>query len=395
MEEPQSEKNSITRREFLKKTGLLAGAGLIGPALSGVFSSVIPFAPPPDTLKDLASRANPALREALHWKSACAGVQCTLCPFNCFLPEGIRGLCNVRINTGGRLMTLVYGQPVAVHVDPIEKKPVFHLYPGSRSFSISTVGCNLKCAFCQNWEISQTVPERAAGKMFSAADLVRAAQMSGSRSIAYTYGEPTVFFEYMLDTARLAKQNGIRNVVISAGYINEAPLKELAPYIDVMKVDLKGFNESFYRRVVKGELRFVLDTLVRLSKLGIFSEVVNLVVPTLNDRLDEIRKMCRWVRSELGSDTPLFFSRFHPQFKLENLPPTSAETLHRAREIGLEEGLHYVYTGNFPGDEGENTYCPTCKRPLIERYGYAVTAYRLTPGGFCPYDGTKIPGIWD
>jgi pyruvate formate lyase activating enzyme len=293
------------------------------------------------------------------------------------------------------LVTLVYGQPVAVHVDPIEKKPVFHLYPGSRSFSVATVGCNLRCTFCQNWEISQTLPEQAKGKPMPPAEVVEAALLTGSRSIAYTYSEPTVFYEYMLDTARLAKQKGIRNVVVSAGYINEAPLKELAPFIDVMKIDLKGFNENFYRRIVKGELKFVLETLVRLNKFGISSEVVNLIVPGLNDNMVEIRNMCRWIRRELGPDVPVFFSRFTPQFKLENLPPTSAETIYRAREIGLEEGLHYVYSGNLSGGEGENTYCPTCKKPLIERYGYAVTANRLMPGGYCPYDNTKIPGIWD
>lgn len=385
---------TITRQEFLKKAAVVTGAVVAGPALSGTLSSLISLFPPPGTLKELPGLTNPLVREALWWKSACAGVQCTLCPFQCFLPEGMRGLCNVRGNYSGRLMTLVYAQPVAVHVDPIEKKPVYHLYPGSRSFSISTVGCNLKCAFCQNWEISQSLPEQAEGKPMSPEEVVRAALLTQSASIAYTYGEPTVFYEYMFDTMKLAKEKGIRNVVISAGYINEEPLRKIAPLIDVMKVDLKGFSEKFYRRVVKGELRFVLNTLVLLAKLGIFAEVVNLVVPTMNDHFDEIRKMCRWIRRELGPDIPVFFSRFTPQYQLSNLPPTPLETLRHAREIGMEEGLHYVYSGNNPGNPGENTYCPTCKNPLIERYGYAVIANRLKPGGFCPYDNTKIPGIW-
>ncbi|HNV85785.1 MAG TPA: AmmeMemoRadiSam system radical SAM enzyme [Candidatus Omnitrophota bacterium] len=385
---------SITRLEFLKKAAAITGAVIAGPALSGTVSSLISLYPPPKTLSRLPGETNPLLREALWWESACAGVQCTLCPFRCFLPEGMRGLCNVRVNNSGRLMTLVYAQPVAVHVDPIEKKPVYHLYPGSRAFSISTVGCNLRCAFCQNWEISQSLPEQAEGKPMSPEEVVRGAVLTRSASIAYTYGEPTVFYEYMLDTMKLAKRQNIRNVVISAGYINEKPLRGLAPFIDVMKVDLKGFNEKFYRRVVKGELRFVLNTLVLLAKLGILTEVVNLVVPTLNDHPDEIRKMCQWIRRELGPDTPVFFSRFTPQYQLSNLPPTLPETLRRAREIGMEEGLHYVYSGNNPGDPGENTYCPTCHKPLIERYGYAVIANRLKPGGYCPYDNTKIPGIW-
>ncbi len=384
----------LTRREFMKKAGLVAGAAVTGSVLASVFSSINSFFPAPKTLKNLAPSTNPLLREALYWKTACNGVQCTLCPFRCFLPEGARGICNVRMNNAGRLVTLVYGQPVAVHVDPIEKKPVFHLYPGSRSFSISTVGCNLRCAFCQNWEISQAFPEQASGKPMSPKEIVDAAILTGSESVAYTYAEPTVFYEYVLDTAKLAKERGLKNVMISAGYINADPLRELAPYLDVMKVDLKGFNESFYRRVVKGELRFVLETLKRLVKLGVFTEVVNLIVPTLNDNMNEIRKMCRWVKAELGADVPVFFSRFTPQYRLENLPPTPIETLRRAREIGLEEGLHYVYTGNVPGDEGENTYCPTCKKLLIRRYGYAVLENVLKSGGFCPYDGTKIPGIW-
>lgn len=383
------------RRTFLKKLAVILGGLTAGPGFSSFFSSLISFSPPPSTFRKLAPLSNPALKEAFWWKSACAGVQCMLCPFRCFLPEGVRGVCNVRINNGGRLLTMVYAQPVAIHVDPIEKKPVFHLYPGSKSFSVSTVGCNLKCAFCQNWEISQSFPEQGKGEPTSPSDIIRGALATGSRSIAYTYGEPTVFYEYMIETARLAKTAGIRNVVISAGYINKEPLRELAPFVDVMKIDLKGFNEDFYRRVVGGELRFVLETLRQLRKLGVFSEVVNLIVPTLNDNLDEIRRMCRWIKQELGADTPLFFARFMPQYKLENLPPTPVETIRRAREIGLEEGLHYVYTGNFPGDEGENTFCPTCKRPLIKRYGYAVLANKLSPGGFCPYDGTKIPGIWD
>ncbi len=367
---------------------------MAGPLVSGLFSSAVSFFPPPKTFKD-SPNANPGVREAKWWKSACAGVQCTLCPFDCFLPEGARGRCNVRMNQAGRLVTLVYGQPLAVHVDPIEKKPVFHLYPGSRSFSLATAGCNLRCSFCQNWEISQVRPEQAKGQTMMPEQVVENALLTDSRSIAYTYSEPAVFYEYVYDTARLAKERGLKNVMVSAGYIHEAPLKELSPFIDVMKVDLKGFNEDFYRKTVGGKLKYVLNTIVNVAKFGIFGEIVNLVIPTLNDSPGEIRQLCRWVRREVGPDFPVFFSRFTPQYQLKNLPPTPVETIQRAREIGLEEGLHYVYTGNTPGDAGENTYCPTCHRALIERYGYAVIAYRLKSGGFCPYDGTKIPGVWD
>jgi pyruvate formate lyase activating enzyme len=380
----------ITRRELLLQSLRLAGLMAVPGAAAWLMSRV----PPPSTFRRLATEASPRLREARWWKTACAGVQCTLCPFQCFLPEGNRGICNVRQNVGGKLYTLVYAQPVAVHIDPIEKKPVYHLYPGSRSYSLSTVGCNLRCAFCQNWEISQAQPEHARGEPLSPEEIVHNAMSTGCRSIAYTYAEPTVFYEYVYDTAVLAKRAGLRNVLVSAGYINPEPLAELAPLFDIVKIDLKGFNESFYRRVVKGELRFVLRTLTELKRHGVLTEVVNLVVPTLNDDPHEIAQMCRWVVRELGADTPVFFSRFTPQYRLQNLPPTPVETLERAHTIAREAGLRYVYLGNVHGHPAEHTYCPTCGRALIKRHGYVVLEYDLSPGGSCPYDGTRIPGIW-
>lgn len=380
----------LTRRAFLGQA--LRAAGLL--TVPGMVSWLITKYPPPTTFSQTLTKISPRLHPARWWKTACAGVQCTLCPFQCFLPEGQRGICRVRQNVGSRLYTLVYAQPVAVHIDPIEKKPVYHLYPGSRSFSLATVGCNLRCAFCQNWEISQAEPEQARGELLQPGDIVRQALATGCRSVAYTYAEPIVFYEYVHDTAVLAKQAGLRNVLISGGYINPEPLAELAPLFDVIKIDLKGFNERFYRRVVKGELKFVLRTLTELKRYPVLVEVVNLMVPTLNDDPDEIRRMCRWIRQELGADTPLFFSRFMPQYQLQNLPPTPVETLERARAIALEEGLHYVYLGNVPGHPAENTYCPVCGRALIRRHGYAVEGYDLAPGGVCPYDGTKIPGVW-
>lgn len=380
----------LTRREWLLQS--LRFAGLL--AVPGAAAWLMSRVPPPSTFRHLATAAAPRLREARWWKTACAGVQCTLCPFQCFLPEGNRGICNVRQNVGGKLYTLVYAQPVSVHIDPIEKKPVYHLYPGSRSYSLSTVGCNLRCAFCQNWEISQAQPEHARGELLQPEEIVRNAVATGCQSIAYTYAEPTVFYEYVYDTARLAKQHGLRNVLVSAGYINLEPLAELAPLFDIVKIDLKGFNESFYRRVVKGELRFVLRTLTALKRHGVLTEVVNLVVPTLNDDPQEITRMCRWVVRELGPETPVFFSRFTPQYRLQNLPPTPIETLERAHAIAREAGLQYVYLGNVHGHPAEHTYCPTCGRALIKRHGYVVVGYDLAPGGMCPYDGTRIPGIW-
>ncbi len=379
----------LTRRQFLLRALGVAG----GVAVPGAVAWLITRLPPPGTFRHATTTTLPGLREARWWKTACAGVQCTLCPYECFLPEGLRGICRVRQNIGGKLYTLVYAQPVSVHVDPIEKKPVYHLLPGSRAFSLATVGCSLRCAFCQNWEISQAAPEQARGTSLPPADVVAQALASGCRSVAYTYSEPTVFYEYVYDTAVLARRAGLCNVMVSCGYINPAPLAELAPLFDVIKIDLKGFNERFYRRVVGGELRFVQRTLVELKRHGVLTEVVNLVVPTLNDDPREIARMCRWIAHELGPDTPLFFSRFTPQYQLQNLPPTPVETLERAYAIAREAGLRYVYLGNVPGHPAESTYCPTCGRVLVKRYGYAVLE-NLIVGGRCPYDGTSIPGLW-
>lgn len=366
--------------------------------LNIIFSVFVVFListfPPPETISNIICIDKERVRQAEWEKPDCLGVQCELCPFYCFLPEGARGICKVRMNVAGRLKTLVYAQPVSVNIDPIEKKPVYHILPGSRIFSIATVGCNLKCSFCQNWEISQCYPEQAQGKILTPAQIVDLAIKYECNSIAYTYSEPVVFYEYVLDTAKLAKKKGLRNVLVSAGYINPKPLRELAPYFDVIKIDLKGFNEKFYKNVVGGNLKFVLDTLLELEKLDVLTEVVNLVVPTLNDDMDEIRQMCQWIYDNLGRDTPLFFSRFSPQYRLMNLPPTPVETLERAREIALKVGLRYVYIGNVSGHPAENTYCPNCGRILVRRYGYAILDNKIIKGK-CYFCQESIPGIWD
>jgi pyruvate formate lyase activating enzyme len=334
------------------------------------------------------------VREAMYWEKSDLGVKCGLCPFNCYIPEGAKGKCRVRVNKDDVLYTEVYGQAAALALDPIEKKPVFHMLPGSAILSVATNGCPLKCEFCQNWTLSQTEPESMPDAEWMPPEkLVEAALEHHVPSIAYTYSEPVIFYEYMLETAKLAHEKGLRNVVVTSGYINPEPLRKLAPYLDVVKVDLKGMDPDFYRKEVGGELSNVLATLKILKQENILTEVVNLVVPQRNDKEEDFVKLSRWVRDNLGQDTPLFFSRFHPDYRLKYLPPTPVETLENARAIAMKEGLRYVYLGNVPGSDGENTYCPKCHTLLIQRNGYLILKDILKDGR-CPKCGEKIPGIW-
>ncbi len=321
-------------------------------------------------------------------------IQCLLCPRQCLVPDGRRGFCGVRENRGGKYYSLVYGNPCAVHVDPIEKKPFYHFLPASKSFSIATAGCNLRCKFCQNWEISQAKPEDTYNLDVPPEKIVAMAKKVGARSIAYTYVEPTIFFEYMIDTAKLAKREGVLNVYHSNGFINPEPLKELAKVLDAANIDLKGFTEEFYSSMSQGRLAPVLQTLRILKDLGIHLEITNLVIPTRNDDAERMRKMCNWIKTDLGAETPVHFSRFYPLYKLRNLPPTPVSTLEKSRQIALEAGLEYVYIGNVPGHEGERTYCPKCRKLLIGRQGYTIGAIHLNKGK-CRFCGKAIPGIWN
>lgn len=335
------------------------------------------------------------LHEALYWrKLPDLAVQCELCPRRCVLKPGQRGQCKVRENRDGKLYSLVYGKPCAVHIDPIEKKPFFHVAPSSSVFSIATVGCNLRCIFCQNWQISQTSPEETRYYDMEPVQTVDALTKTGSRIIAYTYTEPTVFYEYMLDTARLIKEQGFFNTMHSCGYINPAPLKELLKYMDAINIDLKGFNERFYRKMSSGRLGPVLETLKTIKQEGVWLEITNLIIPSANDDPEDIRKMCEWIKENLGEDTPLHFGRFFPNYKLINLPPTPTETLERARQIALDVGLKYVYIGNLPGNPAENTYCPECGELLVKRVGYIVEENNIIDSK-CKFCGYKIAGRWD
>jgi pyruvate formate lyase activating enzyme len=278
-------------------------------------------------------------------------------------------------------------------VDPVEKKPFYHLLPASTSFSIATAGCNFRCKFCQNWEISQVPPEDTYNYELPPERVVELARKAGSRSIAYTYVEPTIFYEYMLDTAKLARKEGILNVCHSNGFINPVPLKELCKFLDAANVDLKGFTEDFYGGMAQGRLAPVLQTLKTLKSEGVHVEITNLVIPTQNDNPESVRKMCAWIKDELGADTPIHFSRFYPLYKLRNLPPTPVATLERNRKIALEVGLEHAYIGNVPGHEGEKTYCPRCKKMVIFRQGYSIGEVNLNKGK-CKFCGKPISGIW-
>ena len=320
-------------------------------------------------------------------------IQCQLCPRECLVANRERGFCGVRENRDGKYYSLVYANPCAVHVDPIEKKPFYHLLPTSTSFSIATAGCNFRCKFCQNWEISQTTPDETYNLELPPEKVVALAKKAGSRSIAYTYVEPTIFFEYMTDTASLARKEGILNVYHSNGFINPGPLKELCRVLDAANIDLKGFTEEYYSNMSQGHLAPVLQTLKTLKNEGVHLEITNLMIPTKNDDVDTVRKMCAWIKNELGADTPVHFSRFYPLYKLRNLPPTPVSTLEKSRKIALDLGLEYVYIGNVPGHEGERTFCPRCKKLLIVRQGYSVGEVHLNKGK-CKFCGKPISGIW-
>jgi pyruvate formate lyase activating enzyme len=345
--------------------------------------------------REEALDAGLSLKEAMFYeKLEGQDVKCFLCPFKCEIRPTERGICRVRVNYDGTLYSLVYGKAAAVHVDPIEKKPVFHMLPGSLAFSVATAGCNLGCIFCQNWQLSQAFPENLDSVDLKPKDVVDAAIRTGSTSIAYTYSEPTVFYEYMLDTAKLAKERGIRNIWVTCAYIEEKPLRLLCKYLDAANVDLKGFSEKYYREAPLGSLQPVLDALLILKEEGVWIEITNLIVPTLNDDPEMIRSMCKWIVENLGRDVPVHFSRFHPNYKLTNLPPTPVKTLQMARSIALEEGINYVYLGNVRGlDEGVTT-CPNCGRVVLSRVGFSVIENNLRDGS-CRFCGHKIPGIWE
>jgi pyruvate formate lyase activating enzyme len=333
-------------------------------------------------------------REALHYRRLEGGaVVCGLCPHRCRLQPGDRSVCRSRVNLDGILHTLVYGNPCAIHIDPLEKKPLFHFRPGARAFSIAAAGCNLRCLNCQNWEISQAKPHEVRHEELFPEALVAAALRAGAAAVAYTYSEPIVFFEYMRDTALLARRAGLANVWVSAGYINPEPLAELLPLLDAANVNLKSFDDAVYRRLNGARLEPILETFRAMHRAGLHFEMTHLVVPGYTDDAAMVRRMCAWIAGELGPDHPLHFSRFFPKYKLDRLAPTPVPLLAEFREIAMEAGIRYVYIGNVPGHEGSHTYCHACRRRIVTRQGYQIAPEFLRDGR-CTLCGAAIPGVW-
>ena len=388
----------ISRREFLtncaKLAPIIGGAGIVlsDPLWRGFLRYAdLGVALAGNSLDEVMQSAPRARYWAsLHKDNA---VRCFLCPHNCVIGDGERGKCRTRANIKGGLRSLVYGRPVSIHVDPIEKKPFYHFLPGAEAYSLATAGCPLQCKCCQNWEISQARPEDYQIPYTPAEKIARSASAGKARVVAFTYNEPTVFAEYMIDIARDAKKQGLRSAMISCGFVNEAPLAEMCKTLDAIKIDLKGYNEEFYRNVCGAELKPVLAGIKQIAKSRTHLEIVNLVVPTLNDSDKMLMGLINWVLGECGPDVPLHFSRFHPAYQMLNLPPTPVATLERARDMALSRGIHYPYVGNVPSHPGDNTYCPNCKKALIQRQGFFVIEMNIK-NGRCKFCNRKIAGVW-
>ncbi len=335
------------------------------------------------------------MKEAyLYDKQSGAKVRCFLCSHRCLIADGKRGVCCVRENKEGILYSLVYERLISANVDPIEKKPFFHFLPGSKAFSVAAPGCNFRCLHCQNHEISQLPRDKEIiiGEKVSAEEIVSLALKHNCASISYTYTEPTIFFEYAYDTAKIARTKGLKNNFVTNGYMTAEALDMIAPYLDGANVDLKSFSEGFYKKVCGAKLKPVLESITKMHALGIWVEVTTLIIPTLNDAEGELREVARFLLS-VSPAIPWHVSAFYPTYRMMDKPRTSPEIIRRAREIGLEEGLRYVYIGNIPGAEGENTSCYHCQKVLIRRHGYQIAENSITEGK-CPHCGTPIEGVW-
>lgn len=373
----------ITKREFIRNCAIATGGCLVTPSIVNAVGNRFTNIEKPSKWSI----------EAKYFMDTPRGIRCLLCPNECTVEEGDVGDCRTRINKEGILYSIGYGNPCSLHVDPIEKKPLYHFLPGSRSFSLAVAGCNLACLNCQNWQISQVSPNDTRNYDLMPEKVAGTAVQNDCISIAYTYSEPIVFYEYMYDSAVIAKQQEIRNVMVSAGYIEERPLKDLCKVIDAANIDLKSFDDETYMRLNGGTLEPVLNTLKLLKKEGVWLEITNLIIPEWTDDLEMIKKMCNWLVDNGFDDTPLHFSRFHPMYKLKHLPATPVEILDKAYSIAKKAGIKYVYIGNVPGNNAQNTNCSTCNHILVERRGYRIMQNNIKDNS-CPKCGTSVSGIW-
>jgi pyruvate formate lyase activating enzyme len=372
----------MDKRQFLRTAFLGAGALAIGKNMSGAE----PVMPIPVVGKKW-------MREVMFYTSTPKGLKCLTCPNECDIKEGETGDCHNHLNKDGKLYSIAYGNPCAVHIDPIEKKPLLHFLPGSKAFSVATAGCNLACLKCQNWTISQKSPNDTENYDLLPDKLVEVCIKNQCESVAYTYSEPITFYEYTYDSSVLARQSGIKNVFKSAGYINRDPLLKLCKTIDAANIDLKSFSDEIYMKLSAGKLQPVLDTLITIKNEGVWLEITNLVVPSWTDDPEMIKRMCGWLAKNGFTETPLHFSRFQPTYKLTQLPPTPVAVLKNARQIALNEGLKYVYIGNVPGESFENTVCPKCGKVVVERKGYTIVQKNIT-GGKCGFCQSPVAGVW-
>ncbi|MBZ5569358.1 MAG: AmmeMemoRadiSam system radical SAM enzyme [Acidobacteriia bacterium] len=376
---------NLNRRRFLQVAALPCAACAVAASLPACCSEPLHDSPLP--------QGDAAVEARFYDKLASKSVQCRLCPRQCVVADGGRGYCKVRENRGGTYYSLVHSRLCAAHIDPIEKKPFFHFRPGTLAFSVATGGCNVNCKFCQNWEISQIAPEQLRRQYVTPAGLAAAARQNDCPTLAYTYSEPVIATEYYLDSAEAGHAAGIKSVFVSNGFIRREPLERLCHRMDAIKIDLKAFSDAYYREVVNAELKPILETLVTIRKRGVWLEIVYLTVPSLNDSESELRAMAKWVKSELGPDVPVHFTRFYPLYRLKNLPPTPVETLERAKSIAGAEGLHFVYVGNVPGHAGQHTHCPKCSRVVVERAGFTVRKLQLK-NGRCEFCRAPVAGMW-
>ncbi len=369
----------MKKREFIKNC-ILAAGGIS-------FCPVMTYGERPEQVK------NKNYRTAMFQEESAKGIMCRICPNECVLTEGELSDCRNRIVKDGKLYTMAYGNPCAVNLDPVEKKPLYHFLPSTLTFSVATAGCNLACLNCQNWNISQTSPDKTRNYDLMPEAVAGNALKNNCMSVSYTYSEPITFYEYVYDSAMLARQADLKNILVSNGYINKDPLLKLCEVIDAANIDLKSFNDKTYIRLTGGKLEPVLNTLVTLKEKKVWLEITNLVVPEYTDKMDEIREMCKWLYANGFKNTPLHFSRFQPLYKLEQLPPTPVSALNKAWEIAKEEGINHVYIGNVPGTHASDTWCAGCGEKLVERKGYNILAVNIEEGK-CKFCGSAIDGVW-